>query len=244
MPATVPLAPPSPAVAELAAQHELGALLATFKPQRFGWFVKSSFYLTLAMLFCLFVLPAVFFYYIALRRTPDFNPRQAAKRLHLFENGMIADQETGVGTVAVRWDRIRLYEEQVQKIINGIPGPILYTCVATSPGVSVTVTNFYEKPRTWAPAMQRAVLLAQGATAQQAFLDGEVLDFGEFDLSTAGVAHRKKVLPWTQVGQVKLAGGAVAVTKTGESAFWARAMAKSIPNLQVFLAMVDKYRSS
>ncbi|MFI6406773.1 DUF6585 family protein [Streptomyces sp. NPDC050548] len=244
MPATVPLSPPSPAVAELAAQHELGALVATFRPQRFGWFVKSSFYLTLAVLFFMFVVPAVIFYYVALRRTPDFNPRQAAKRLHLFEHGMIADQETGAGAVAVRWDRIRLYEEQVQKIINGIPGPILYTCVATSPGASVTVTNFYENPRTWAPAMQTAVLRAQGATAQQAFLAGEVLDFGEFDLSTAGVAHRKQLLPWTQVGQVKLGGGAVAVTKTGEPAFWARAMAKSVPNLQVFLAMVDKHRSA
>jgi hypothetical protein len=244
MPATVSLAPPSPAVAELAAQHELGALVATFKPQRFGWFLKSSFYVTLATLFFLFVVPAVVFYYLALRRTPDFNPGQAAKRLHLFEHGMVADQESGPGTVAVRWDGIRLYEEQVQKIINGIPGPILYTCVAASPGASVTVTNFYENPRTWAPAMQRAVLRAQSATVQQAFLAGDVLDFGEFDLSTAGVTHRKKVLPWTQVGQVELGGGAVAVMKTGESAFWARAMAKSVPNLQVFLAMVDKYRSS
>lgn len=244
MHATVPLAPPSPAVADLAAQHELGALVATFRPQRFGWFVKSSFYLTLAVLFCLFVVPAVIFYYMALRRTPDFNPRQAAKRLHLFEHGMIADQETGVGAVAVRWDRIRLYEEQVQKIINGIPGPILYTCLATSPGASVTVTNFYENPRTWAPAMQRAVLRAQGATVQQAFLAGEVLDFGEFDLSTAGVTYRKQVLPWTKVGQIELGGGAVAVMKAGESAFWARAMAKSVPNLQVFLAMVDKHRGS
>ncbi|MGH1556025.1 hypothetical protein ACRAWF_42190 [Streptomyces sp. L7] len=52
------------------------------------------------------------------------------------------------------------------------------------------------------------------------------------------------MLPWTQVGQVKLGGGAVAVTKTGEPAFWARATAKSVPNLQVFLAMVDKHRSA
>lgn len=243
MPATVPLAPLPPGVAELAAQHELGALVATFKPQRFGVIVKSSFYLTLAVLLFLFVVPAVVFYYVSLRRHPDFNRRQGAKRLYLFEHGMIADQETGAGTVAVRWDRVRLYEEQVQKIINGIPGPILYTCVAMAPGASVTVTNFYQDAPTWAPAMQRAVLLAQGTTVQKAFLAGEVLDFGEFDLSTAGIAHRKQLLPWTQVEHVKLGGGAVAVMKTGASDFWARAMAKSVPNLQVFLAMVDKHRS-
>jgi len=43
---------------------------------------------------------------------------------------------------------------------------------------------------------------------------------------------------------LRLGGGAVAVTKTGESAFRARAMTKSVPNLQVFLAMVDKHLSS
>jgi hypothetical protein len=242
MPATGTPAPVSPAVAELAAQHELGALTATFKPQRYGVIVKSSFYLTLAVLFFLFVVPAVVFYYMSLRRSPDFNPRQAAKRLHLFEHGMVVDQATGAGAVAVRWDQVRLYEEQVQKVINGIPGPILYTCVAMAPGASVTVTSFYQNAATWAAAMQTAVLRAQGAAVQEAFQAGEVLDFGEFDLSQDGIAHRKRLLPWSQVEQVKLGGGAVAVMKTGESAFWARGMAKSIPNLRVFLAMVDKYR--
>ncbi|MGH1556026.1 hypothetical protein ACRAWF_42195 [Streptomyces sp. L7] len=129
--------------------------------------------MTLAVLFFMFVVPAVIFYYHARSAAPsDFNPRQAAKRLHLFEHGMIADQETGVGTVAVRWDRIRLYEEQVQKIINGIPGPILYTCVATSPGASVTVTNFYENPRTWAPAMQRRYCWPSAPPRSRAFLAG------------------------------------------------------------------------
>lgn len=244
MPATGPLAPLPPAVAELAAQHELGSLTATFKPQRFGVFVKLSFYVTLVVMFFLFVVPAVVFYYVSLRRYPDFNRRQGAKRLHLFEHGMIVDQETGAGTVVVRWDRARVFEEQVQKVINGIPGPIVYTCLVTAPGASVTVTNFYQGAGTWAAAMQTAVLRAQGATAQAAFEAGEVLDFGEFDLSTAGVTHRKQVLPWAQVGQVKLGGGAVGVTKAGETGFWARPMARSVPNLHVFLALVDKYRNS
>ncbi|WP_035844156.1 DUF6585 family protein [Kitasatospora azatica] len=236
--------PLPPAVAERAAEHELGALLATFKPQRFGWFVKSVFYLMLVILFCAFVVPAVIYYYVVLRRYPDFNRRQGAKRLHLFEHGMIVDQETGAGTVAVRWDRVRLYEKKVQRVMNGIPGPIMHTCVLVAPGASVTVTNFYQNPGTWAPALQRAVLLAQGATAQEALLAGQVLDFGDFAISTAGIAYRKQLVPWNQVAQVKLGGGLVAVTKTGESSSWARALADSIPNLRVFMAVVDQCRTS
>lgn len=241
MPATTPLAPLPPAAAELAAQHELGALLATFTPKRFGWFLKLCLYMTLAVLLFLFVVPAVVYYYVALRRSPEVNPKQRAKRLHLFEHGMIADPESGQGAVAVRWDRVRLYEKKVQLVINDTPAPVQHTCVAMAPGARVTVTDFYEGGTTWAPAMQRAVLRAQGATAQKAFLAGEVLDFGEFDLSTAGITYRRQLLPWAQVERVTFGMGIVAVTKSGDSTSWARAQVDSVPNLSVFAALVDRY---
>lgn len=245
MPTTVPSAPLRPTVAELAEQHELGALTATFEPQRLGWFVKSMLYIFLLSLFVIFVVPAVVCWYVWLRRMPDFNPRQAAKRLRLFEHGMIADEPAGTGTVAVRWDEIRIYEEQTQKIINGIPFPIEYTCVVMGPRANVTVTNFYRGSGTWAPAMQKAVVRAQGTKAQRAYLAGDTLHFGPFDLSTAGIAHGKKLLSWSQLEEVRLSGGltgaAVTVTKRGESAFWARTTPGSIPNLQLFLALVETY---
>ena len=248
MPAKAPSAPLPPTVAELAEQHELGALTAAFEPERLGWFVKSMLYIFLLTLFMIFVVPAVVCWYVWLRRMPDFNPRQAAKRLRLFEHGMIAEEQAGTGAVAVRWDQMRLYEEQTQKIINGIPFPIEYTCVAMGPRSSVTVTNFYRGSETWAPAMQKAVLRAQGAKVQQAYLAGDTLDFGPFDLSTAGITHGKKLLPWSQLGEIQLSGGftgaAVTVTKRGESAFWARTTPGSIPNLQLFLALVETYRKA
>lgn len=241
MPATTPLEALPPATAELAARHELGALIATFMPKRFGWFIKLCAYMTLAVGLFLFVVPGVVIYYVVLRRSPDFNPKLRGKRLHLFEHGMIADRETGEGAVAVRWDRVRLYEKKVQQIINGTPGPVQHTCVAMAPGASVTVTDFYEGGPTWSAAMQRAVLRAQGGTAQKAFLAGEVLDFGEFDLSTAGVTYRKQTVPWAQVEKVTYGMGIVAVTKTGDSRSWARAMVDTVPNLSVFAALVDRY---
>ncbi|RAJ45392.1 hypothetical protein K353_00890 [Kitasatospora sp. SolWspMP-SS2h] len=241
MPATTPPAPLSPAHAELAARHGLGAPTATFEPQRYGVLLKVSFYLTLAVLLFLFVVPAVVFYYVSLRRRPDFNPRQAAKRLHLFEHGLIVDQETGPGAVALRWDEVRLHEEQTQKIINGIPGPIRYTCLLRTPGASVTVTDFYRTPAVWARAMQHAVLRAQGPGAQEALRSGGVLDFGPFDLSGAGITHQRQLLPWDRLGRVELGGGAVRVVRDDEPSPWARAMAKSVPNLSVFLALVEAH---
>ncbi len=244
MTVTAPPPPLPPAVAELAAQHELGALVATFKPKRYGVLLTLSFYVTLLVLLFLFVVPAVIFYYVSLRRTPDFNPRQAAKRLHLFEHGLVVDQETGRGTVAVRWDEVRLYEEQVRNVVNGIPGPVMYTCLLRTPATSVAVTHFYRDPQVWSQAMQHAVLRAQGDRVQERFLAGELLDFADFDLSTAGVTHRKLVLPWAQVDRVELRDGAVLVLRNGDPSPWARASAKSIPNLRVFLALMEKYRGA
>ncbi|GLW74137.1 hypothetical protein Kpho02_64350 [Kitasatospora phosalacinea] len=246
MPDTVPAAPPPPlppALAELAEQHGLGALTATFRPQKFGVLIKTSFYVTLAVLLFLFVVPAVVFYYVSLRRTPDFNPRQAAKRLHLFEHGLVVDDERGPGRTVVRWDEARLYEEQTRNVINGVPGPVMYTCVLRTPGASAVVTQFYQHPRVWSQAMQQAVLRAQGDRAQRAFLAGEVLDFGEFDLSSAGIAHRKQLLPWDRLAGVELRGGAVLLLQDGEPAPWARAAAGSVPNLHLFLALVEAHRA-
>jgi hypothetical protein len=116
----------------------------------------------LVNLLVIFVIPGLLFFWW-LRRTPNFSRKQAAKRLYLFENGMIAHPQFGDGMVAVRWDSIRLYQEVTQKIINGVPGPINYVYSAVAPdGTSAKITELYAGPETWGPWMQEAVVRAQG----------------------------------------------------------------------------------
>jgi hypothetical protein len=125
----------SPEAAELAARHRLGALVGTFAPKRLGKLIFALYIFTLVNLLVAFVIPALVFFWW-LRRTPNFSRKQAAKRLYLFENGVIVHPQFGDGMIAVRWDSIRLYQEITQVIINDVPGPVKYAYSVVAPGGS------------------------------------------------------------------------------------------------------------
>ncbi|MEV5201717.1 DUF6585 family protein [Streptomyces sp. NPDC053720] len=240
-------APPnilSPEAAELAAAHQLGALQGTFTPRRLNRLIFALYIFTTIHLLALFVIPGLLFLWW-LRRTPDFSRRQAAKRLHLFENGLIVHPESGDGRVVIRWDSVRLYQNITQKIINGIPSTTEYVYSAVGPGRNhATITHFYESPETWGPHMQQAVLQAQGQTALESVLAGETVNFGDLSLSAIGLSARMKgLLPWSDVQEIRAAAGRILVAGTGGPGAWCSSAVSDIANLHVFLAVAEHLRA-
>ncbi|MFF2957695.1 DUF6585 family protein [Streptomyces sp. NPDC057963] len=227
--------------AELAARHRLGALQGSFAPKRMNKALFALYVFATLHLLALFVVPGLAFLWW-LRRTPDFSRKQAAKRLHLFENGMIVHPQSGDGMTAIRWDSVRLYQNITQKIINGIPSTTTHVYSAVGPGrVSATITEFYEHPGTWGPHMQEAVLRAQGQAALKAVLEGEKVSFGGFSLSGTGMATtRNGHLPWTDVRGIRVEAGRVHITRNGDSGRWCSAAVSDIANLHVFLAVAER----
>lgn len=184
-----------PEAAELAAAHRLGALQGTFAPKRLNRALFALYIFTTLHLLAMLVIPGLLFFWW-LRRYPDFSRRQAAKRLHLFEHGLVVHPESGDGRVAIRWDSVRLYQDITQKIINGIPTTTEYVYSAVGPGRDhARITHFYEGPETWGPHMQQAILQAQGAAVLESVLAGETVDFGEFSLSRTGLTARGRAYP-------------------------------------------------
>ncbi|WP_406252557.1 hypothetical protein OH786_14390 [Streptomyces atratus] len=225
---------------ELATTHQLGALEGTFTPKRLNKALFALYIFTTLNLLVMFVIPGLLFFWW-LRRYPDFSRRQAAKRLHLFENGLIVHPESGDGTVAIRWDSVRLYQDITQKVINGIPGPTEYAYSAVGPGrASARITHFYEGPESWGPHMQQAVLRAQGPAVLESVLAGETANFGEFSLSRTGLTTRQKGhLPWSEVQEIQVAAGRVHVMRSGGSGLWCGVAVSDIANLHVFLALTQ-----
>ncbi|MGW3654269.1 DUF6585 family protein [Streptomyces sp. NPDC005151] len=230
----------SPEAAELAARHQLGALEGTFTPKRLSKPVFALYIFTIVHLLAIFVIPGLLFFWW-LRRTPDFSRKQAAKRLHLFENGMIVHPRSGDGMVAIRWDSVRLYQDITQKIINGVPGPTNRVYSAVGPGrVSATITEFYEGPGTWGPHMQGAILRAQGPAVLQSILEGRTVNFGDFSLSRTGMATtRNGHLPWSDVQEIQVGAGRVHIMRAGESGRWCSVAVSDIANFHVFLAVAE-----
>ncbi|WP_405715574.1 MULTISPECIES: DUF6585 family protein [unclassified Streptomyces] len=230
----------SPEAAELAAAHRLGALEGTFAPKRLNRLLFALYIFTTLYLLAMLVIPGLLFFWW-LRRHPDFSRGQAAKRLHLFEHGMIVHPQSGDGVVVIRWDSVRLYQNITQKIINGIPSTTEYVYSAVGPGRDhATITHFYEGPETWGPHMQQAVLQAQGPAALESILAGERVDFGEFSLSRTGLTARGKGhLPWSDIQEIQVSAGWVNAMGTGGSGRRCSAAAGDIANLYVLLAVAQ-----
>ncbi|WP_413752984.1 hypothetical protein NRF20_19650 [Streptomyces sp. R-74717] len=230
----------SPEAAELAARHQLGELEGTFTPKHLSKPLFALYIFTIVHLLAIFVIPGLVFFWW-LRQYPNFSRKQAAKRLHLFEHGMIAHPQSGEGMVAIRWDSVRLYQDITQKIINGVPGPTTHVYSAVGPGrVHATITEFYEGPGTWGPHMQEAILRAQGPAVLESILAGQRVNFGDFSLSRTGMATtRNGHLPWSDVQEIRVGAGRVHVMRTGESGPWCSVAVSDIANLHVFLTVAE-----
>ncbi|WP_371660128.1 DUF6585 family protein [Streptomyces sp. NBC_00280] len=233
--------PPSPEAAALAARHQLGALEGSFAPKRLGVLMFLVYLHTVFVFSMFFLVPGVLFFWW-LRRFPNFSRKQAAKRLHLFEHGMIVQPQSGDGMTAFRWDSARVYQDITQLIVNGTPTPAKYVYSVVAPSFGgAEVTEFYERPETWGPWMQEAVLRAQGQTVLEAVLEGGTVDFGALSVSSNGVTGTgKRVLPWSEVQEIDVKGGRVYVRKAGESGPpWSNVAVSGVANLLVFLTVAE-----
>lgn len=241
MTTTTPL-PLSPEAAELAARHQLGDLKGSFAPKRLSAWMLALYYFTLAYLLVL-VIPAVLFF-LWLRRYPNFSRRQAAKRLHLFESGMIVQPQSGDGMIVLRWESVKLYQDIRQKIVNGIPGPIkyVYDLVAPQGQTSAKLTEFYDRPDKWGPWMQGAVARVQAPATLDALDEGGTMRFGDFEVSRTGIAtNARHRLTWNELERIDIVNGRVHVMKIGETLPWGRDDVKDIANLHLFLTVAENY---
>ncbi|NUR00832.1 MAG: hypothetical protein HOY79_31190 [Streptomyces sp.] len=237
-----PLTPASPEVADLAARHRLGALEGVFAPKRLRRTVYAAHVFNCLMLAFFFLVPGLLYYWFSMRRFPDFSRKRAAQRLHLFEEGLVVHPPSGGEPVALRWDSLRLEQEIVQLVINGVPAPTKYVYSAGAPGRgSVRITEFYENPDVWGPRMQDAVVRAQGPGVLETLREGGTVPFGALSLSRSAVhARGKGSLSWQQVREVRAAGGLVRIMTTdssGAPVLWSNHLAKQITNLHLFLAV-------
>ncbi|WP_299534215.1 DUF6585 family protein [uncultured Streptomyces sp.] len=235
-------APLPPDVAALAARHGLGGPVGVFRPRRMGRPTLALHLFTLTYLLVLIVPPVLYVLWLH-RRYPEFSRKQAAKRLWLFEEGLIAHPFKGDGPSALRWDSVSLYTDVRQTIVNGIPGPVTYayTLVPRSGvGGGLTLTEFYESPAVWGPWIQEAVARAQAPSVLHEVAAGEPVRFGGFQLSRTGLAGGgKPSLPWDELQGVEVVNGRVRVMRTGDPVPWGTVDVSRFGNLAVFLTVAE-----
>ncbi|MDJ0382092.1 DUF6585 family protein [Streptomyces sp. G-G2] len=181
-------------------------------------------------------------------RGPLFRKGLAAKRLHLFEHGLVVDGGGGGDLFAVRWDRALLYQETVREVINykGTQTPFnsSHSSVVVAPGGAKTeLTDFYKESGTWSVLLAEAIAHAQVDKVWKAVQEGGTIGFGPYTLSRSGITKGSaEGLSWGDVSEVAVRGGFALVWRTGQTKAWGSCSAKQVPNLLVFLTIAENLR--
>jgi hypothetical protein len=68
---------------------------------------------------------------------------------------------------------------------------------------------------------------------------GKSISFEPFTLSKEGVGHKKKSLSWAEIEGAQINNGYVTFKKQGKWFNWVNVPAGEIPNILIFLTLVD-----
>ncbi|MFF6939622.1 DUF6585 family protein [Streptomyces lavendulae] len=228
-------------VLDLAASEGLGELRASFLPKRAGmWAVIGMVFFSLLGLLA-FVLPGLLFIW-RLLQTPNFNSKQAAKRIHCFDHGLIVSDRDR--PVAFRWDSVSVLQQITRRYANGVYVGTSYLYTLFKPdGSTIQLTGFYADPEVWGAAIQHEITRAQLPRALDLVGRGETVRFGDVAVNAHGMATVKRgSLPWSAVERVEVKNGVVFVGKSGKLLAWSNTPVHKVPNFFVFLAVVDQLR--
>ncbi|MGW6687294.1 DUF6585 family protein [Streptomyces sp. NPDC054961] len=229
-------------VTALATAQGLGRHRETFLPQRLGaWRMAGLFLFAILGLAC-FVLPGLMFVWL-LAQSPNLSRKQAAKRIHLFEEGLIVADGTGPVS-AFRWDSMTVLQQITQRYANGVyvGTSYLYTLFRQD-GSAVKLTNFYADPERWGAAIQHEITRAQLPGVITALENGATLGFGDISMTLGGIATpRRGGAHWGDIQKIEVKNGTVFVAKAGKMLAWSNTPVAKIPNFFLFLSVVDRLR--
>lgn len=229
-------------VAALAAAEGLGELRASFGPKRVSGAGMAGLVFFCLLGLALFVLPGLFFVW-RLMQTPNLNGKQAAKRIHCFEHGVVAAGRDG-RPVAFRWDAMTVLQEITRRYVNGVYTGTTYKYTLVKPGATVELTGFYADPEVWGVAIQHEITRVQLPGVLELLRQGGTVQFGDITVNAGGMATAKRGgLAWGEIQRVEVKQGVVFVGKAGKLLSWSNTPVSKIPNFFVFLEAVDRLRA-
>ncbi|MEV0239960.1 DUF6585 family protein [Streptomyces sp. NPDC050674] len=220
--------------------ESLGQLRQTFLPKRVGTVRLAALLLMGTVSLILPPLGAYFLWLAA--QTPNLSRKQAARRLHLFEHGLAEVGKNG-DISTFRWDSLTVLQQITERYANGVyVGTTYVYTLHRQDGTTLKVTGFYDQPECWGPALQQEITRAQLPALLARLGQGETLTCGELSVNPAGVATTRGSLTWPEIEKVEFSQGVLVLRKAGKKLPWARIPVKNIPNLFLFVALIDWLR--
>ncbi|WP_033818022.1 DUF6585 family protein [Kitasatospora sp. MBT63] len=232
------------AVEPVAAAEGLGQHRETFAPQRHGFWRMAGLVLFAVLGLACFVLPGLMFVWL-LVQTPNLSRKQAAKRLHLFEHGLVVADRSGP-TASFRWDAMTVLQQITRRYANGVyvGTTYLYTLFRAD-GSKVKLTNFYADPERWGAAVQHEITRAQLPGVTAAVAGGTTVRFGDLAVAAEGIVSAKRgAAHWHEIQRIEIKNGTVFLGRAGKLLPWSNTPVAQIPNFFLFLTVAEHFRAA
>ncbi len=142
---------------------------------------------------------------------------------------------------AFRWDQIEaMWHAVTRHSTYGVyTGTTHRYTIRRKDGVQVVLNDHLADVETLGNTISRALtdcLLPQVISAYNA---GSTITFGPLSISLQGASNGRELLPWSQIKELRLNRGFVTVRKEGKWLTWSSIRVANVPNIFVFMALVD-----
>jgi hypothetical protein len=142
----------------------------------------------------------------------------------------------------VRWNEINAVWQNVTKhYTNGVYTRTthVYT-LQTTTGKRFVWNDAIKNVEQLGIAMQNAVTKIRLPEVQSAYQAGQTITFGPLSVSLAGLSKGNQTVSWTEIKGVQVEKGYIRVKKQDAWFNFAKVATSSIPNLFIFLTLVDQ----
>jgi hypothetical protein len=162
------------------------------------------------------------------------------KVIEVYEQGLARIQ--GKQVKVTRWDDIDAVWQRITRHYHSgmYTGTTYVYTIQARNGERFNVSQIYKDIEALGQIIQSEVTARQLPPIVRAYQSGQTVNFGKLSLNTQGLIFKDKQLAWNQIQDLKIDRGYISVKQEGGRWFnWAQVTADSVPNLFVFLALID-----
>lgn len=174
-------------------------------------------------------------------------------RVYQFANGIV--RAKGRQTETIRWDQIDAIWIKLirQRYYIGLAG-VFASALASSrrtqrmtvrriDGTNFKFTNMLRGHVQLMQNLEQVVMKLHMPRAIAAFQSGQVIPFGPLSVGRQGMGNGRETIPWNELQNVEVKRGYLQVKRVGKTFNWANVNVSKIPNLLVFVSLVNGVRS-
>src|SRR6266545_718972 len=114
--------------------------------------------------------------------------------------------------------------------------------IARRDGVEVHIGPALSEYDVLAEEVQKRTFAKLWPGVRDRFRAGDRIDFGELEVSAAGLRHGGRLLPWREVKEITVAQGHLSLKQVGKWLPWALVGIGSVPNPHLLFALADEAR--